>query len=169
MLHVRDQGSGLPPQRTNSLLHLLGFRVPSKEKLRLPDWCGSVGCTSSSHKPTWCQFDFRSGRMPRLWVRSPVQECKRGNRLMCLSHINVCFSPCLSPSLLCSLKENKVKAVGSGDAPYTPTLVPTNGLSTCDALRLWFTLTWRRVAMSSNSSCWCQSTILRLGLPADLE
>ena len=55
---------------------LLGKQLALKKirfkNLSCPGWCGSVGW-SSSHKAKGHWFDSRSGHMPELWVRSPVQ------------------------------------------------------------------------------------------------
>ena len=47
------------------------------------------------------RFDSQSGHMPGLWARSPV-----GGTWEAMTHW--CFSPSLSPSLLLSLKINKI-------------------------------------------------------------
>ena len=62
----------------------------------LGPWLVWLSGLSAQCEPKCCRFDSQSGHMPRLWARSPVWGCVRGNHtLMSLS---------LSPSLPLSLK-----------------------------------------------------------------
>ena len=66
----------------------LYFYVLAMNNLKIilsPDWCGSVGWTSSC-KPKGLWFNSWSGHMPGLWTRSPAGGV---NRSMCFSHTSM--------------------------------------------------------------------------------
>ena len=74
-----------------------------------PGWCASVDWA-----PAWelndCQFNSLSGHRPGLWARSPFGGEQEATN-WCLSHtsmIEVMFFSLSSPSLLLSLKTNKI-------------------------------------------------------------
>ena len=96
--------------------------VAEKFKRALTSMAQLVGV--SSHKPKGHRFDSQSGHMPRLWVRSLVGACVRGNQLMFLSHINGSL-PLSLPSLLSkksiSMSSGKdLKKGQKGQTPKTP-------------------------------------------------
>ena len=79
---------------------MMKYYLAIKNTVFSPVWCSSVDW-APAYKPKGCQFDSQSGHMPGLQPRSPVWGVWEATT-------HWCFFPSLSPSLLLSLKRNKI-------------------------------------------------------------
>ena len=81
--------------RIQNLLHNLTLKPLMRKEYRVAQLVGASSCKVKGRS-----FDSQLGSMPRLWVQSQSEVCRRGNPLM--------FSSSLppSPSLLKRKKEN---------------------------------------------------------------